>query len=155
MLLAASLLHPIGFTLGLRPPPSTRSRSLQMTSDLERILIEQREVEDRILRDLRECNKIQSDNMQILVSLPDPRTDVPLPQAPRLHHLSSPTVCEPNSHRNCGMQREINEDMKAHNEAIDRKFESLQRMVLELLGPTAAAPSSLPTPPSSSSPEGG
>ena len=124
-----------------------------MTGDLERMLIEQREVEDRILRDLRECNKIQSDNMQILVSLPDPRTDVPLPQAPRLHHLSSPTVCEPNSHRNCGMQREINEDMKAHNEAIDRKFESLQRTVLELLRPPAS--SSLPTPPSSSSPEDG
>ena len=124
-----------------------------MTSDLERMLIEQREVEDRILRDLRECNKIQSDNIQTLVSLPDPRTDVPLPQAPRLHHLSSPTVCEPNSHRNCGMQREINEDMKAHNEAVDRKFESLQRMVLELLRPPAS--SSLPTPPSSSSPEDG
>ena len=52
------------------------------------------------------------------------------------------------------MQREINEDMKAHNEAIDRKFESLERMVLELLRPTAPAPSSLPTPPPSSSPEG-
>ena len=51
------------------------------------------------------------------------------------------------------MQREINEDMKAHNEAVDRKFESLQRMVLELLRPTAS--SSLPTPPSSSSPEDG
>ena len=53
------------------------------------------------------------------------------------------------------MQREINEDMKAHNEAIDRKFESLERMVLELFRPTAPEPSSLPTPPSSSSPEDG
>ena len=39
-----------------------------MTSNLERMLIEQREVEDRILRDLRECKKIQSDNIQTLVS---------------------------------------------------------------------------------------
>ena len=82
MLLAASLLHPIGFTLGLRPPPSTRSRSLQMISDLERMLIEQREVQDRFLRDLRECNKVQSDNIQTLVSLHDPRTDVPASASP-------------------------------------------------------------------------
>jgi hypothetical protein len=47
------------------------------------------------------------------------------------------------------VQREINEDMKAQNEAVDRYFESLQRMALELLTPTAPAPSSLPTPPSS------
>ena len=99
MLLAASLLHPIGFTLGLRPPPSARSRSLQMTGDLERMLIEQREVEDRILRDLRECSKIQSDNIQTLVSLPDPRTDVPAsaspsPAPPLLPHRVAPTLTE-------------------------------------------------------------
>ena len=71
-----------------------------MTGDLERMLIEQREVEDRILRDLRECSKIQSDNIQTLVSWPDPPHNRPLPRAlpaPLLPHRA------PNSHRNCGM----------------------------------------------------
>ena len=122
-----------------------------MTSNLERMLIEQREVEDRILRDLRECKKIQSDNIQTLVSWPDLSHSRPLPRGPATP--SPPDPCPKLSPKNCGMQREINEDMKASNEAIDRKFESLERMVLELLRPTA--PSSLPTPPSSSSPEDG
>ena len=124
-----------------------------MTSNLERMLIEQREVEDRILRDLRECKKIQSDNIQTLVSWPDLPHSRLIPRAPATP--SPPPPCPKLSPKLRRVQREINEDMKAHNEAIDRKFESLQRMVLELLRPTAAAPSSLPTPPSSSSPEGG
>ena len=122
-----------------------------MTSNLERMLIEQREVEDRILRDLRECKKIQSDNIQTLVSWPDLSHSRPLPRGPATP--SPPDPCPKLSPKNCGMQREINEDMKAHNEAIDRKFESLQRMVFELLRPPAS--SSFPTPPSSSSPEDG
>ena len=65
-----------------------------MTSDLERMLIEQREVEDRILRDLRECNKIQSDNIQTLVSWPDPPHNRSLPLAPPLPHRAPPTLTE-------------------------------------------------------------
>ena len=62
-----------------------------MTSNLERMLIEQREVEDRILRDLRECKKIQSDNIQTLVSWPDLPHSRLIPRAPATP-ISSPTV---------------------------------------------------------------
>ena len=122
-----------------------------MTSNLERMLIEQREVEDRILRDVRECKKIQSDNIQTLVSWPDLPHSRLIPRAPATP--SPPPPCPKLSPKLRRVQREINEDMKAHNEAIDRKFESLQRMVFELLRPPAS--SSFPTPPSSSSPEDG
>ena len=153
-MLLALLLNPLSFTLGLRPPPSARSTagSLQMVSDLEGMLIEQdrmlREVED----DLREYNKIQSDNIQSLVSWPDPPHNRPLPRSPP--PSPPPPPCPQLSPKLRHVQREINEDMKAQNEAVDRYFESLQRMALELLTPTAPAPSSLPTPPSSSSPAG-
>ena len=79
------------FTPGLRPAPSARStaRSLQMISDLEGMLVEQAEAQSSILRDLSECNKIQSNSIQTLVSCPRPPHH-PLPRPPTLTKTAAP-----------------------------------------------------------------
>ena len=112
-----------------------------MISDLEGMLVEQAEAQSSILQDLSECNKIQSNSIQTLVSCPRPPH----------HPLPRPS----NSHLNCGtLQKEICKDMDAYNEAINDGFTSLERLVLELHTPTAPAPSSHVTPSFPSSAEG-
>ena len=143
MLGASFILIPMGFTPGIRPAPSARSiagNQKQMISEHSILLMEQVEAHGSILHELKECNKIQSDNIQTLVSCPrDPRTFRSPQLSPKLRHL----------------QDDICKDMEAYNEAIDVGFKSqLERLVLELHTPTALAPSSLPMPPFPSSPEG-
>ena len=94
MLGAWFIVVPMGFTPGLRPAPSARSvagRPEQMISDLDGMLMEQVEAHGSILHELKECNKIQSNNIQTLVSCPRlPHLPIPRPLTPP--HRVPPTL---------------------------------------------------------------
>ena len=114
-----------------------------MISDLEGMLVEQ------ALQDLRECNKIQSNSVQTLVSCPRP-AHRPLPPLPPLP-IVSPQLSPKLRHT---LEKEICKGMDACNEAINDGFTSLERLALELHTPTGPAPSSHVTPSFPSSAEG-
>ena len=107
---------------------------------MEGLKVEQAEALSSILDDLSECNNIQANNIQTLVSCPRPPHH-PLPRppsSPKMRHLA---------------EGDFHKKIDAYDDINDR-ITSLKRLVLELHTPTAPALSSHVTPSFPSSAEG-
>ena len=129
----ALLVNSLGFTPGLRPAPSARSSiesPVAMRIDLEGVSLEMVEVAEAlesVVSELQDINTIQKQNIQKLVSCPDPAP----PSAPATRPLRA--VSSQLSPKLWHLQDEISTRFKDSTEDINARIKSMERSLLELL----------------------